>query len=192
VNIDHDEAVHDTHLGYYPDGVKRTLTDDQIAMFRHSEIQTHLRQRRLKRENAADYDETTPSVQPVGDSSTSNPHDTSRDASVSTSNLQAKGKRKWQRFIELSDANPEHLTHRRIARELDEQKASSVDLAYGDEDSADSVPMKRHKSTVSTTSSQEQTVYNNKGHLAPAQPIREHRAPVFVWPTLREPNHSSV
>jgi hypothetical protein len=26
-------------LGYYPDGVKRTLTDSQIAMFRFSEIQ---------------------------------------------------------------------------------------------------------------------------------------------------------
>lgn len=26
-------------LGYYPDGVKRTLTDEQIDMFRHSETQ---------------------------------------------------------------------------------------------------------------------------------------------------------
>lgn len=25
-------------LGYYPDGVKRTLTDEQIMMFRHSEV----------------------------------------------------------------------------------------------------------------------------------------------------------
>jgi hypothetical protein len=33
-------------LGYYADGVKRTLTDEQIAMFRHSEIQTLLRERR--------------------------------------------------------------------------------------------------------------------------------------------------
>ncbi|KUI70952.1 hypothetical protein VM1G_06016 [Cytospora mali] len=30
-------------LGYYPDGVKRTLTDEQIAMFRHSEIQALLK-----------------------------------------------------------------------------------------------------------------------------------------------------
>jgi hypothetical protein len=29
----------DDGLGYYPDGVKRTLTDEQIAMFRHSEMQ---------------------------------------------------------------------------------------------------------------------------------------------------------
>jgi hypothetical protein len=28
----------DDGLGYYPDGVKRTLTDEQIEMFRHSEL----------------------------------------------------------------------------------------------------------------------------------------------------------
>lgn len=40
----------DDGLGYYEDGVKRTLTDEQIAMFRHSEIQALLRARRLARE----------------------------------------------------------------------------------------------------------------------------------------------
>ena len=38
-------------LGYYPDGVKRTLTDDQIAMFRHSEIYAILRERQVRKEN---------------------------------------------------------------------------------------------------------------------------------------------
>ena len=37
-------------LGYYPDGVKRTLTDEQIAMFRHSEIYNLLRDKRLQAE----------------------------------------------------------------------------------------------------------------------------------------------
>jgi len=32
------EDDEDDGLGYYPDGVKRTLTDEQIAMFRHSEL----------------------------------------------------------------------------------------------------------------------------------------------------------
>jgi hypothetical protein len=41
----------DDGLGYYPDGTKRTLTDEQIAMFRHTEIQTILRKRRLRKEN---------------------------------------------------------------------------------------------------------------------------------------------
>lgn len=37
-------------LGYYDDGMKRTLTDEQIAIFRHSEIQALLRERRLREE----------------------------------------------------------------------------------------------------------------------------------------------
>ena len=40
----------DDGLGYYPDGVKRTLTDEQIALFRHTEIQTIIRERLRKRE----------------------------------------------------------------------------------------------------------------------------------------------
>jgi hypothetical protein len=36
----------DDNLGWYHDGVKRTLTDEQVAMFRHSEIQRLLQQRR--------------------------------------------------------------------------------------------------------------------------------------------------
>jgi len=48
------EASHenDDGLGYYADGVKRTLTDEQVAMFRHSEIQAILRKRRRTRENS--------------------------------------------------------------------------------------------------------------------------------------------
>ncbi|EFQ85340.1 hypothetical protein CFE70_001268 [Pyrenophora teres f. teres 0-1] len=45
----YDEA--DDGLGYYPDDTKRTLTDEQIAMFRHSEIQAILRKRRLRKED---------------------------------------------------------------------------------------------------------------------------------------------
>ena len=37
-------------LGYYADGVKRTLTEEQIAMFRHSEIYALLRIRQKERE----------------------------------------------------------------------------------------------------------------------------------------------
>ena len=43
--------MEDDDLGYYPDGVKRTLTDDQIAMFRHSEVYAILRERQVRKEN---------------------------------------------------------------------------------------------------------------------------------------------
>jgi hypothetical protein len=48
-SVDDDD---DDGLGYYPDGVKRTLTDEQIALFRHTEIHKILHKRRLKKENA--------------------------------------------------------------------------------------------------------------------------------------------
>ena len=40
----------DEDLGRYEDGVRRTLADDQIAMFRHSEIQRLLAERRRQKE----------------------------------------------------------------------------------------------------------------------------------------------
>lgn len=47
---DHEEVwEEEDELGYYDDGVKRTLTDDQIEMFRHSE----LKELRRKQEKAA-------------------------------------------------------------------------------------------------------------------------------------------
>ena len=45
-------------LGYYEDGTKRTLTDEQIAMFRHSEIQAILRTQRQRLDNQDCVDET--------------------------------------------------------------------------------------------------------------------------------------
>ncbi|KAL9050952.1 MAG: hypothetical protein Q9206_004889 [Seirophora lacunosa] len=45
-----EEVVEDV-LGYYLDGVKRTLTDEQITMFRNSEIYSILRKRQLQKEN---------------------------------------------------------------------------------------------------------------------------------------------
>ena len=50
--LDYEEEEDD--LGYYPDGVKRTLTDDQVAIFRHSEVQRLLRQRQAAREAEAE------------------------------------------------------------------------------------------------------------------------------------------
>ena len=51
------EGDEDT-LSYYEDGTKRTLTDEQIAMFRHSEIQTILRMQRQRRDNQRSGDES--------------------------------------------------------------------------------------------------------------------------------------
>ncbi|KZZ91915.1 hypothetical protein AAP_03134 [Ascosphaera apis ARSEF 7405] len=46
------QEVYDDGLGYYADGVKRTLTDEQIHMFRHSEIQRALRKKETAKREA--------------------------------------------------------------------------------------------------------------------------------------------
>ncbi|EEH17581.2 hypothetical protein PABG_00144 [Paracoccidioides brasiliensis Pb03] len=43
-----DEQFDEDDLGYYADGTKRTLTDQQVEIFRHSEIQRLQREKRLK------------------------------------------------------------------------------------------------------------------------------------------------
>ncbi|KAH7086679.1 hypothetical protein FB567DRAFT_525999 [Paraphoma chrysanthemicola] len=58
----------DDGLGYYPDGTKRTLTDEQIAMFRHSEIQAILRKRRQRREEGELSEEGEAEPEPPRDS----------------------------------------------------------------------------------------------------------------------------
>jgi hypothetical protein len=183
----------DDGLGYYFDGVKRTLTDDQIAMFRHSEIQLLLRERRLKRENSEgelSHDAPSEPINPVGDISPPAPaDDTVRQRSASTSGSQGVGKRKWQRFIESSEKNPEHLTHRRIAREMDEQKASSIDLAYGDEeDATHSTAAEKRPGVISNAHDRrKQVTYDGADDSAPVQPPSgSSQTPKFIWPTLGE------
>lgn len=44
------EEQEESGLGYYSDGTRRTLTDEQIKMFRHSEIQRLLNERRTRKE----------------------------------------------------------------------------------------------------------------------------------------------
>ena len=43
---DHITANHVEPLGYYDDGTERTLTDEQIRIFRHTEIQELLKERK--------------------------------------------------------------------------------------------------------------------------------------------------
>ncbi|GCB24890.1 hypothetical protein AAWM_07775 [Aspergillus awamori] len=51
-----EEYEEDEDLGYYPDGVKRTLTDEQIRIFRHSEIHALRREKELREEEEEEAD----------------------------------------------------------------------------------------------------------------------------------------
>lgn len=74
-------------LGYYPDGTKRTLTDDQIAMFRHSEIQQLIKMLRSQRTTSS---QDSRSVDDVGTASTVDATQTS-----SKQNRDTKDSKKW-------------------------------------------------------------------------------------------------
>lgn len=51
----------DDGLGYYPDGVKRTLTDEQIGIFRHSELHA-LEREKEREEERRNFARRTPSA----------------------------------------------------------------------------------------------------------------------------------
>ena len=60
VNQNDEATIDGDDLGYYPDGVRRTLTDQQVAIFRHSEIQSLLRAKRHQREMKSSESEVNP------------------------------------------------------------------------------------------------------------------------------------
>ena len=59
------EEDEEGHLGYYDDGVRRTLSDAQIAMFRHSEIQRLMLQRRIELETKEEQQAATKDHSPA-------------------------------------------------------------------------------------------------------------------------------
>ena len=159
-------------LGYYEDGVKRTLTDEQIEMFRHSEIAQLVREGKLHEEDTfeethsegeSDYDvgrSRTPrsdasSIEgdlvglvdpalPQGPRPRAGKDKTTRQRRSESPCVvgllgrrrkeevpyDERHKRKWEDFIEDNDPIEGSITHRRMARELDEQRDESVDLDY--------------------------------------------------------------
>ncbi|KAK6074207.1 hypothetical protein SCUP515_06597 [Seiridium cupressi] len=56
----YDYEEDDDGLGYYPDGVKRTLTDEQIAIFRHSELEALRREEEKKAAKASNCPQEGP------------------------------------------------------------------------------------------------------------------------------------
>ncbi|ORY04037.1 hypothetical protein BCR34DRAFT_627184 [Clohesyomyces aquaticus] len=63
----HQDQPEEVDLGYYEDGVKRTLTDEDIAFLRRSEIQQILRERRRRRDasQSPERDVSVHSPEPV-------------------------------------------------------------------------------------------------------------------------------
>lgn len=81
----------DDGLGYYSDGKKRTLTDEQIAIFRHSEIQAILRKRRQRRDagELSEDGEASDNQAQAAVNTASAPSDAPERATSDTDNVQS-------------------------------------------------------------------------------------------------------
>ncbi|KAL6715980.1 hypothetical protein ACLMJK_006942 [Lecanora helva] len=172
-DLNHTELEEDTFeeeddLGHYPDGNKRTLTDDQIAMFRHSEIYAILRERQIQRENdeangneetSALYDRTkTKSATeeaepPLEEESVDQVHgnndekeDTNHEHHEIISKALPTGKKKRKR--NNADHGDRPFTSRRMARELDSAMAGDCVLDYGDEPAEEQAPLRAHPTSL--------------------------------------------
>ncbi|KAK6430851.1 hypothetical protein LTR95_012988 [Oleoguttula sp. CCFEE 5521] len=171
------QAVDQDGLGWYDDGVKRTLTDEQIAMFRHSELVALQHARTVDVTDDDDDDSEPQPFDTKGAFEMSPKPPRSRDSSLepelralaSTKHTHAKSrpaprqqsqssrsesshatngsskdkrkrkeeipyderhKRKWEKYVEKQYPVEGARTHRRLVRELDEQKSASIELDY--------------------------------------------------------------
>ena len=144
-------------LGYYPDGVKRTLTDEQIAMFRHSEIYSIMRERQILEENRqADGYELSDSHLQEGleDAQTSSDKNAETPAHQDTEHKGSKSEQAAQKNIsglssrttgsskrkrhsgDSVDSQRQGHSFRRTARELDSLLVDDQVLDYGDDPSS--------------------------------------------------------
>lgn len=77
-------------MGYYPDGVKRNLTDEQIRIFRHSEIHALLRARQLE-EDDAEYEARRHAADDAG---AENSHESNAEAANASINIAGSERRR--------------------------------------------------------------------------------------------------
>ncbi|KAM0712322.1 hypothetical protein Q7P37_011417 [Cladosporium fusiforme] len=190
------DELGDDGLGWYEDGVKRTLTDEQIEMFRHTELEELMRKRRLEAEaeeqevdDYADDDDdeyeptlpdalsSAPPQSPLSEASSLEQELSTKATTANTKQRQSsdklrqsnrsqtpngrhhqrkkeipyeqRHKRKWENYIDGNDPVHGSMTRRRLVRELDEQRAESVSIDYGDEDTVVAPPPPpRHLATI--------------------------------------------
>ncbi|KAL9001832.1 MAG: hypothetical protein Q9188_005206 [Gyalolechia gomerana] len=127
-------------LGFYLDGVRRTLTDDQISMFRHSEVYSLLRKRQLQKEDR-ETDEGLSTSPPYDGSPFAGLGQTIREAEdtqlgINPSVRTAKGNNS---IMKKRKHNPDgdhtwySATSRRHIRELDDAVPDVGFLDYGEE-----------------------------------------------------------
>ncbi|MCJ1478775.1 hypothetical protein MMC13_007459 [Lambiella insularis] len=193
VTSDEADMDDDHELGYYHDGKKRTLTDDQIAMFRHSEIQSHLReQKRRAEKETSEYVSVARSQELEagvwGSQEVVEDGDNDEDGEV-------EDEEEYENFLEAERREMELVTSRqrvragknknqrsktgksstrRMVRELDEVGGSMDVLDYGEEPDLTATPVVN-----------EREIFAPSSHL-PGGPSSDKppQGRNFWWPTL--------
>ncbi|KAH7156331.1 hypothetical protein EDB81DRAFT_880654 [Dactylonectria macrodidyma] len=94
----HDDMTYDAweeedDLGYYQDGAKRTLTDEQIEIFRHSELEA-LRKEQEKQPRATKVVSSSDEAMELSDANPSNAHASVSPSSLAATSRNNKKKRK--------------------------------------------------------------------------------------------------
>lgn len=87
-----EEEEEDDGLGYYEDGVKRTLTDEQIAIFRHSE----LRELRKQQEKQSQSKPELPRDASANETDVASPHGSGAPAGSRNKKKKKKSKGKQE------------------------------------------------------------------------------------------------
>ena len=159
--VTEDHEAYEDGLGYYEDGVKRTLTDEQIAMFRHSEVQALLRDRRHKVENK---DASVEVETDVGRSAPALPEEVDSLAAEDEEEEYARFLEEERRQMERDAAADQkqrgtedagairgrEATHRRTARELDINLETNDALDYDEEPSRATDPGRQERTQERT------------------------------------------
>lgn len=129
-------------LGYYEDGVKRTLTDEQIEIFRHSEIHSLLRDRqRLRDEEEEDEDdEEVDANLKLERSQELLSHEMSKDGitQINPAIVESTSKRKHAEEIETSVANSAVKRTKDISRAQPAHNEVATDSQHSKQNSSSS------------------------------------------------------
>ncbi|KAM0242887.1 hypothetical protein ACHAP5_007140 [Fusarium lateritium] len=91
--VDYSWEEEDDGSGYYPDGVKRTLTDEQIEIFRHSELEALRKQKEKEEQLGAKAAASSGDAMDLSDDSHA-PAQTESVSSILPTSFQSNKKRK--------------------------------------------------------------------------------------------------